>query len=1142
MPIKYNLPIPREVEEIAQKVSRGRSASLFGLSAGEKSYLAACMQDFVLYVTADYYLGSQAYNQISNYCRAALLPAVADLLTYKQGATEEIFFKRVDALNKLISGQLDVLIISAQSLGELFPKKSDILDHIINISLNQALSIDDIVSKLQSGGYKRTALASSPGTFSLRGDILDIYPYEQEPVRIEFFGDTVESIMTYSPSAQTRKSALKSVVIYPSTEFYIHSEKFDELKTEIQKRRNDNLEPNAKARQDRIIDELMFKLEAMSIDNSLSYISYLMDRTPLADLLPNNTIIIYDEIKLINDALNNIHNEHCSRIKSLLETGEIFADAHKQLIEKDKIIGLYKGFNKLSFGKIFSANNFFEPDEIYNFRVSPITRYINNLDELTFDLKNWKANGYSVLLTAKDQASAKTLQASVANKGLYIDILDQAPTDFLGSNKIIISPIKTGTGCVWHKDKFVLIGNDDLFPKKATLSPARAKDVFFEVKEGDYVVHYVHGIGICRGITRLTSNLGAKDYIVVEYKNGDKLYVPTEQSDLLSKYSGSSPKLSKLGGAEFAKVKQKVKDEIKKMAFDLQTLYAERSRQKGYVYEIDEELQKAFEDSFEYSETQDQRTATDEILNDMRKGVVMDRLICGDVGYGKTEVALRAAFATAMCGRQVAFLAPTTILSEQHYNTARERMKNWGVNIAVLNRFKTAKETKEILNKLKEGQIDIIFGTHRLLSKDVVFKDLGLLILDEEQRFGVEDKEKIKLIKNNVNVLSMSATPIPRTLHMSLSGIRDISLLSVPPADRLPIQTYITEFSDGLIKDALTRELSRGGQAYVVYNRSEFIDAFAAKIKRLVPQAEVEVIFGTMPEEQLSRAVKRFYDGECNVLVCTTIIENGIDLPLANTLIVCNADRFGLSQLYQLRGRVGRSNRLGYAYFTFEPDKELTTQAYKRLEALMEFTELGSGFKIALKDLEIRGAGTVLGKKQHGHMEQVGYELYTKLLRQARQELENKQAEEIAECKVEADFDAFIPDDFIADTNVRMRLYNKISLIQTPKDRLDIIQEIKDVFGLIPKEVENLINVGLYKNLGLKAKASVVHLEKNNGWIMFDQVTPELVDAVNGFKEFASLDLTKKPKVVIKNQAYKNIYAFLEALGAKYNQKVLLND
>ena len=1142
MPIKNNLPIPREVQDIALLISRGFSASLFGLSLGEKTYFAACIPDFVLYVAADYYQASKVCGQLSHLCEAALLPAIPDLLTYKQSASEEIFFKRIDALNRLISGKLDVLVVSAQSLCELFPKKSDLKDNIIEISLNQTVNIDGIVSKLRFGGYKRATLANSPGYFSLRGDILDIYPYAGEPVRIEFFGDLAESIMTYSPSAQTRLTPLQSATIYPATEFFVSQDWIEKLKKEIPLARNDSLDPDSKARQDRIIDELMFKLEAQSIDNSFAYISYMLDMRPLAELLPQDAIIIYDEPKLVLDAFDNLYSEHYSRFKSLLELGEVFSGSERQLIARQEVFGLYEKFKKCALCKIVSSNKIFEPDKIFNFRATPITRYVNNMEELVQDLKNWKANSYSVLLTAKDQSSAKSLQSAIAEKGLFIDIRDQIPSGFLDSSKIIISPIKTGIGCSWHNDKFILIGNDDLFAKKRALLPSRTRDVFFEVKEGDYVVHFIHGIGICRGLTRLSSSLGTRDYIVIEYRNGDRLYVPTEQSDLLSKYSGSSPKLSRLGGAEFGKIKQKVKNEIKKMAFDLQELYAQRSQQKGHVYEIDEKLQRAFEDSFEFAETPDQRTATDEILNDMRKGVVMDRLICGDVGYGKTEVALRAAFATVMCDRQVAFLAPTTILSEQHYRTACERMKDWGVNVEVLNRFKSAKEAKDILKRLKAGEIDILCGTHRILSKDVEFKDLGLLILDEEQRFGVEDKEKIKTLKTNVNVLSMSATPIPRTLHMSLSGIRDISILSVPPADRLPIQTYIAELSDGLIKDAITRELSRGGQVFVVYNRSEFIDGFAAKVKKLVPQALIEVVFGTMPEYQLARAVKRFYEGESNVLVCTTIIENGIDLPNANTLIVCNADRFGLSQLYQLRGRVGRSNRLGYAYLTFEPDKELTSQAYKRLEALMEFTELGSGFKIALKDLEIRGAGTVLGKKQHGHMEKVGYELYTKLLIQARQELENKQAKEIAECRIETDFDAYIPDEFIDDSGVRMRLYNKISSIQTPKDRMDILQEIKDVFGAVPKQVENLVNVGLYKGLGVRARASVVRLEKNNGWILFDEVTPELIDIVNQFQDCAYLDLSKKPKVLVKSQAYKNVYGFLEALANKYDQKELLNN
>ncbi len=1137
MPIKYNLPIPSEIQKIAQSVSRGVSASLFGMSLGEKVYLASSIKQPVLFVTADYYSASNVFSKISSICNAALLPALPDVLTYKQGSSDEIFYNRIHAINKLISGSLDVLVISVQSLCELFPTPSDILKHTLNISKNQNISFDNIIKILIGGGYKRTSPASTPGTFSLRGDILDIYPIDRTPVRIEFFGDTVESIRTYSLNTELKPQNLSDVIIYPATEFFIDEQTYSSLLEQIPKKRIKNLEPDSSARQNRIVEELMFKLEARAVDNSLQYISYMLNRCSLNELLPKDTIIIYDETKLLFDGLNNLYNEHYTRIQSLLMQGEVFEDCDKQLAEKDKVFLLYEEFNKLAFHKITTANKIFNPDEVFSYHIKPITRYAGNFEELVQDIKIWLENGYHILLSAKDRDQANVLQSTIRDKGLYLPIVQNISDDFLQNGKALITIANTAIGCSWHEDKYILIGNEDLFTKKSTIMPSKAKDVFFEVKQGDYVVHFIHGIGICKGITRMSGTLGTKDYIVLEYRDGDRLYVSTEQSDMLSKYSGSTPKLSKLGGVEFAKVKQKVKDDLKQMAFDLQNLYAERSRQKGYVYEIDDEMLKAFEAAFPYTETPDQRRATDEILMDMQKGIVMERLLCGDVGYGKTEVALRAAFATAICNRQVAFLAPTTILSEQHYKTAFERLDEWGIKVEVINRFKSTQEIKNVLQKLKDGEINVLCGTHRLLSKDVIFKNLGLLILDEEQRFGVEDKEKIKLLKNNINVLSMSATPIPRTLHMSLSGIRDISLISVPPADRLPVQTYVTELTDGLMKDAIIRELSRGGQVFVVYNRSEFIDAFAAKIKLLVPDAKVEVIFGTMPEEKLSRAVKRFYDGQTNVLICTTIIENGIDLPLANTLIVCNADRFGLSQLYQLRGRVGRSNRLGYAYLTFSPEKELTTLAYKRLEALMEFTELGSGFKIALKDLEIRGAGTVLGRKQHGHMEKVGYELYAKLLNQARAELDNGQAQEISECRIDADFDAYIPDELTTDSDVRMRLYNRISAIQSNVDRMDVINEIKQVFGLIPKEVENLVNIGLYKGMGIQAKARIIRMQKAKGEITFDEVTPELIDTVNEYKDFCMLDIAKKPVVKIKTDVYKNIYKFLDTLKDKYKAK-----
>lgn len=1125
---------------------RDNPTSLFGLSLGEKAYFTSAIPNFTLYIASDYFSSTKIYNQLSHLTSVALLPPIPDTLTYKQGASDEIFHSRINALCKLLSGQINVLIISAQSLAEKFPQKEDFLNHTLKFTVNKSIDLSKTINTLIKAGYRRLPIASEKGSFSLRGDILDIFPLSytskphnitDEPLRIELFGDDVESIMTYSPQDQTRQKKLSEVVVYPATEFFIDDETLSWLKKEVPKKKTPNLPPDARARQDRIIEDLMLKLDTQNFDNTILYISYLLSRVSISNYLPENSTVLYDETKTISDSLNILYKEHSSRAQLLYEQGEVFSDAILQYTPYENIFDGFKNHNLISFHIFNTANRFFDPKTVISFHVSPMTRYAGSYEELIRDLRAWQNNGYRILLAAKNSTQAVSLQALLRDKGLYIPINQTAPDDFLESGKTLIIEADTGTGSSWHNDKFLLIGCEDLFPRRNKLSPARAKDAFFEVKAGDFVVHYIHGIGKCLGIERMHGILGTKDYIIIEYRDGDKLFVPTEQTDMLSRFSGEDPKLSKIGGAEFSKVKQRVKEGIKQMAFSLQKLYAERSELSGYKYEIDTELINGFEAAFPYQETLDQRHATDDILFDMQKGVVMDRLICGDVGYGKTEVAFRAAFATISAERQVAFLAPTTILSEQHYNTSIERMKDWGIKIEVLNRFKNNLEAKQILARLKNGEIDLLIGTHRLLSSDVVFKNLGLLILDEEQRFGVEDKEKIKLMRKNINVLTMSATPIPRTLHMSLSGIRDISLLNEPPADRLPVQTYVTEMSPGLLYDAIFRELARGGQVFVVYNRSETIDSFAAYIKRLVPDAIVEAVFGTMPEEKLSLAIKKFYDGLINVLVCTTIIENGIDLPMANTLIVCNADRFGLSQLYQLRGRVGRSNRLAYSYFTFEPDKELTSQAYKRLEALLEFTELGSGFKIAMRDLEIRGAGNVLGREQHGHMEKVGYELYAKLLVKVRQELNNEQVDEIEECRIETDTDAYIPDDFISDSSMRMRLYNKIALISSPQERIDVLNEIKDVFGSVPKVVNNLVNIGLYKGLGIKAGAKTIHMEKAAGEISFSAVTPALLDVVNEMQDCCVLKLVKKPVLSVKSDVYRNIYKILINLANKTKSK-----
>ncbi len=631
----------------------------------------------------------------------------------------------------------------------------------------------------------------------------------------------------------------------------------------------------------------------------------------------------------------------------------------------------------------------------------------------------------------------------------------------------------------------------------------------------------MHGIGKVLGSKKITTLDGTKDYVAVEYAGGDILYVPVEQMDILARYLGGEkkPKLSKIGGQDFERVKKSVKESIKKMSFDLKKLYGERQEMKGFPFKCDEELESAFDAAFQFEETADQISADRDILKDMSSSKVMDRLVCGDVGFGKTEVAFRAVFRAVANGKQAAMLAPTTILAEQHFNTAKERFKDFGVKIAVLDRFRTAKEQKKILDDLKSGELDFIIGTHRLLSKDVQFCDLGLLVLDEEQRFGVEHKEKIKLLKNNVDTLTLTATPIPRTLHMSLSGIRSISVINTPPKKRLPVQTYVTEESDALIKDAVYREVNRGGQAFILYNRVESINTFAAKVKALLPNVNITVCHGQMEEKAMEDGIMKFYGGGSDVLISTTIIENGIDLPKANTLIVIDADKLGLSTLYQLKGRVGRSDRLAYAYFTFKREKVLEGAAFDRLNAIIEFTEMGSGIKIAMRDLEIRGAGNVLGAEQHGHMDKIGYELYSKLL---REELSGKE-EKIPELDVR--LSAFIPENYIESASARMDAYKEIAEINSFEAEDEVLSFLKTSYGDIPEETLNLIKIATVKFMAMKISVSEITVKKDEASFAFDDFkafgNEKLMAAVDEYKGKVRIDAAGKPKIVF-TENFKN--------------------
>ena len=702
----------------------------------------------------------------------------------------------------------------------------------------------------------------------------------------------------------------------------------------------------------------------------------------------------------------------------------------------------------------------FNPIKTFNIKSSPISKYYLRTEDLINDVKNWNLTNYTVLLCAPNKNSAESLYYNLTSKDVNVTFIKEVTKDVKGVC-VVVNPIKNGF--IQHDTKLAVIGVDDLFIKKTKEKSIKKKrgDLFTAPSIGDFAVHEQFGVGLIKGVKKIVSVEGIKEYVELEYLGGDRLYVSTDQMDKLSKYMGGSesPTLNRIGGGEFERIKARVKASIAKMTINLKKLYAERKAKVGYIFSEDNALSEEFDNAFEFEETEDQLISIEEIKKDMESSKVMDRLLCGDVGFGKTEVALRACFKAIMDGKQVALIAPTTILSQQHYMTSLSRFKDFGIRIAVLNRFRSKKEQENTLKELKNGDVDLVIGTHRLFSKDVVFKDLGLLIIDEEQRFGVEHKEKLKLLKENVDTLTLTATPIPRTLHLSLSGIRDISTINTPPKQRIPVQTIVAELTPSLIKDAINKELSRDGQVFILYNRVESIYSFADKVKNIVPEAKIIVAHGQMPERVLENSIDSFYKGEANVLIATTIIENGIDMPRANTLIVEGSDKLGLSTLYQLKGRVGRGSLMAYAYFTYQENSILTDASYKRLSALMEYTEMGSGYKIAMRDLEIRGAGNVLGKEQHGHMDRVGYELYNKLLKEQLGETTLNQ-----ELELDIKADAYIPDYYIENQAFRMDAYKEIAEINNDSDKKRVCDSLLSNHGKIPKEVSTLIDIAVLKS------------------------------------------------------------------------------
>ncbi len=756
-------------------------------------------------------------------------------------------------------------------------------------------------------------------------------------------------------------------------------------------------------------------------------------------------------------------------------------------------------------------NSPFYGENVYENHKLPTRSYLTDFMALKQDLLSGLDMGLGIILYAGDRK--EKLREFLTENGL---VFHDYELEEFGQGKIFVSSQNFPFSYSFLKERILAIGIDSLFKQNVSTFTKGKHAVFYLPKLGDYVVHSFHGIGKCIRIERMKLGDYEKDYFVIEYKGGGILYLPSEEANTISAYVGSeiNPKLSALGGAEFSRLKDRVKRGLKEMAISLTEIYNERQHAKGFKFSRDEFLDKKFADAFGFSETNDQLKAIADIEKDMESDKIMDRLICGDVGFGKTEVALRGCFKCIYNGRQVALLCPTTILSQQHYLTAKKRMEDFGVKVEVLNRFKTPKEVKDILERLKDGQVDMLIGTHRLLGKDVIFKDLGLLVLDEEQRFGVEDKEKIKNAKRTIDVLSLSATPIPRTLNMSLSGIRDISIIETPPRERLPIQTYVTEQTDELIRDVLSREFARGGISFIIYNRVETIVEFSSYIRKLLPKARVGIAHGQMAERELEGIINNLYEGQYDILISTTLIENGIDLPQANSMIIIDADKLGLGQLYQIRGRIGRSDKLSYAYLLYDKNKVMTEDAYKRLSAIKEFSELGSGFKIAMRDLEIRGAGNIFGKAQHGHIEKVGYDMFVKLLDEAVKELQGKKVSTENEVKLEVSLDAYILEDYISSSDERILMYTKISNIASEDEEREILKSMEDGFGQVPQEIKNLCRLALLKNLASKFSINKIRVNSTTCTLTLNKseniISPALANNLKEFGGVLSFDILPK--------------------------------
>ena len=1073
-----------------------------------------------LVVTYDDTRAKEIFDDFSYFEPNTWLYPARDLLFYSSDIHGNLLTRqRMQVFKHLLEDEGGVVVTTVDGLMDHLLPLSRIKESCLNIMVGQTLDMEEIKHLLTGMGYERMGQVDGMGQFSVRGGILDVFPLTEEvPFRIELWGDEVDSIRSFDAESQRSIQQMDEVTIYPAAELILTKKDIEEgiLCLEVDEKKQekafrDQKKPEEAQRIRRAVGELVESLkegfDVQTLDayiryfcrDTVSFLDYMKEVGAKVTLVSSGAAgkasekkqaaglaLILDEPQRMKEKAETVETEFRESMSHRLEQGYILPGQADLLFSSKTVLAECHTPHSIFMTGLDQRLPGMTPKAKYSLTGKNLNSYQNSFEILIKDLTKWKKDGYRVVLLSASRTRASRLAGDLREYDLRAFCPEDAGRP-VAPGEILVTYGKLHKGFEYPLIKFVVITEGDMFgvekrKKKRKKYNYEGKKIssFSELSVGDYVVHESHGLGIYKGIEKIEQDHVIKDYIKVEYGDGGNLYLPATRLEGIQKYAGADakvPKLNKLGGTEWTKTKTKVRTAVREIAKELVELYAARQDAEGFQYGPDTVWQKEFEEMFPYDETDDQLTAIDDTKRDMESKKIMDRLICGDVGYGKTEIALRAAFKAVQEEKQVVYLVPTTILAQQIYNTFVQRMKDFPVRVDMMSRFRTPGEMKKTVEGLKKGYVDIIVGTHRVLSKDVQFKNLGLLIVDEEQRFGVTHKEKIKQMKQNVDVLTLTATPIPRTLHMSLIGIRDMSVLEEPPVDRVPIQTYVMEYNDEMIREAIHRELGRGGQVYYVYNRVNNIDEVANHVASLVPDANVAFAHGQMNEHQLEKIMLDFINGDIDVLVSTTIIETGLDIPNANTMIIQDADRLGLSQLYQIRGRIGRSNRTSYAFLMYKRDKMLKEDAEKRLQAIREFTELGSGIKIAMRDLEIRGAGNILGAEQHGHMEAVGYDLYCKMLNEAVIALKGGQEEEETfETVVDCDIDAFIPDGYIKNEYLKLDVYKRISAIETDDEYMDMQDELIDRFGDIPKSVDNLLRVAELKAMAHRAYVTEVDI------------------------------------------------------------------